>query len=143
MSRPASRRLLTLLAGLLLAVTGLVVAPASPALAASCYGSGCTGKDPQTQGCSPDGRTIDEFTDYGVRFELRYSPACFAAWTRVTSPVHFNTLFGQIRTDGNTVYGVQATQGQHWTKMINFAHLVRSCDAVWFDAPPTACTAYH
>ena len=51
-----SRRLLTLLAGLLLAVTAVVVAPSSPALAAGCYGSGCTGRDPQVQGCSPDAR---------------------------------------------------------------------------------------
>lgn len=138
----AYRRLLTLIAGLLITV-GVLVIPASPAMAASCSGSGCTGKDPNAQGCSPDARTIDEFTYLGARFELRYSPACFAAWTRVTSSTHHNTLFAQIRTDGNTVYGVQVTAGQNFTRMINFAHLVRSCGAAWFDASPWVCTSYH
>jgi len=136
-------RIAILLAALTVAMGGLVL-PGSPAMAAAaCNGSGCTGRDPQAQGCSPDSRTIDEFTYLGARFELRYSPACFAAWTRVTSPTHFNTLFAQIRTDGNTVYGVQVTEGQHWTQMINFAHLVRACHAVWFDAAPNECTAFH
>jgi len=142
MSRPKVR-IATLIAALVVAAGALFV-PGSPAsAAAACNGSGCTGHDPQAYGCSGDARTLDEFTDLGARYELRYSPSCFAAWTRVTSPTFFNTEFAQIRTDGNTVYGVQVTDGQHWTAMINFAHLVRTCNAVWFTASPTLCTNFH
>jgi len=131
----------TLLACVLVGVAAVTV-PASPAMAASCYASGCTGKDPQVQGCSPDASTWDEFT-YGARFELRVSITCWAAWTRVTSPVHYNTIFGQVRANNGKVFGVQATQGQHWTKMINFDNLVRACRSIWFDADPIECTGWH
>jgi hypothetical protein len=120
---------------------GVVAVPATPALAA-CYASSCTGLDPNNQGCSPDATTWDEFT-FGARFELRVSIACWAAWTRVTSPTHYNTIFGQIRSNNGKVYGVQATEGQHWTKMINFDNLVRSCRSGWFDGDPIECTAWH
>lgn len=135
-------RTASLLACLLIAVAGAVVVPASPALAA-CNAGGCTGRDPQVQGCSPSAITADEFSAFGARFELRVSYSCWAAWTRVTSPTHFNTMFAQIRNNGSIVYGVQVTEGQHWTKMINFDHLVRSCRAIWFDAGPTECTGFH
>jgi len=41
------------------------------------------------------------------------------------------------------VYGVQATEGQHWTKMVSFGYWVKTCRATWFDADPVECTAYH
>jgi hypothetical protein len=120
-----------------------VLVPASPALAAGCYASGCTGKDPNVQGCSPDAFTIDEFTDFGIRFELRVSYGCWAAWTRVTNSVHSNTVFGQIRSQIGQVYGVQAVQGQVWTKMINFDQFVKACDGPWFDSGTFNCTGWH
>lgn len=136
------RRILALLIGLFIALATMVI-PSNSALAVGCTRAGCTGLDPNNQGCSPDARTIDEFTYSGARFELRYSPACYAAWTRVTSPVHFNTLFAQIRSSIGQVYGVQVLEGQGWTKMINFERLVKSCAAPWFDASPYVCTPYH
>ena len=134
-------RAATLLACLLVSF-GAVAVQASPAMAVGCYASGCTGKDPQVQGCSPDAIRYAEFT-YGARFELRVSYACWAAWTRVTSTVHYNTIFGQVRANNGKVFGVQATQGQHWTKMINFDNLVRSCRSIWFDADPIECTGWY
>jgi hypothetical protein len=141
MWRTKSAKLLTLLLLVVLS-TLAVVAPATPASAAGCNANGCTGKNPQVQGCSPSARTIDEFSYTGIRFELRYSSVCFAAWTRVTSLQHHNTIFGQIRGGGH-VFGVQAVDGQVWTKMISFNFLVRSCRAIWFDASPIECTAFH
>jgi hypothetical protein len=141
--RRIPRRLATFLAAIVIGAVAVLV-PASPALAASCNASGCTGKDPQAQGCSPSATTIDEFSSFGIRFELRVSYTCWAAWTRVTSPQHYNTEFAQIRSQIGQVYGVQVLQGQGWTKMINFDQFVRACRSnVWFDAPPVECTPYH
>lgn len=123
-----------------------VAEPAAAAAAVGCRAESCTGKSPYTQGCGATARTIDEFTYAGVRFELRYSPACRAAWTRVTAPRHSNTLFGQIRGGGH-VYGVQAKidrdGNQHSTRMIGTNHRVRTCRAVWFNARPNECTPFH
>jgi Protein of unknown function (DUF2690) len=142
MSRPGRIRLMALVTALAVGA-GTALASAAPAAAAPrCWSSSGTGENPQNQGCSRGSRTIDEFSYLGVRFELRYSDRCHAAWTRVTSRQHFNTLFGQIRGGGH-IYGVQATEGQHWTKMISFNYRVRSCRAVWFNAKPNECTTRH
>jgi hypothetical protein len=141
MSRLRPIRLLTLITALLLGATTILVS-ATPASAAGCRAGSCTGKDPQVQRCAADAQTIDEFTVGRARVELRYSPRCHAAWTRVTSPQHYNTIFGQIRGGGH-VYGVQATQGQHWTKMIGRNHQVRACYAIGHTASPSGCTRWH
>lgn len=141
MTRPRVARFVTLLVVSLVAAIGVLV-PAGPAAAAGCSGSGCTGKNPQVQGCSPSAYNLDEFSYVGIRFELRYSPVCGAAWTRVTSPSHTNTIFGQIRGGGH-VYGVQAVDGQVWTKMISFQYFVKACRAAWFTGSAIECTAAH
>ena len=134
-------------------VAGMVVPVvfAAPAQAATCNSSTCTGKDPQAAGCSPDARTLTEFTDGSFRVEMRYSPLCGAAWTRVSTPSgtpgwYCNTVFAQIRgyNSADTFqlnYGTQAAcPGQKWTAMISFTYYVRSCLATWFDASPYVCT---
>ena len=142
------RRFVTVLTTLAVgAATVLAISPPAAAeTAVGCRAESCTGKSPYTQGCGATAHTIDEFTYGGVRFELRYSPACQAAWTRVTTPRHFNTLFGQIRGGGH-VYGVQAKVdrdgNQHSTQMIGTNHRVRTCRAVWFDARPSYCSSFH
>jgi hypothetical protein len=72
----------------LLGVGGTLPADAAP----SCHGGTCTGKNPQTQGCSSGAVTVrtgyiwlhDNVYD-GTPIELRYSPsaACRALWGRV------------------------------------------------------------
>jgi hypothetical protein len=122
--------------------------------AASCYNTTCKGKDPSAQGCGADAYTLTEFTDWPFRVELRYSPACYAAWTRVSTPSgtpgsYCNTAFAQIRgydlsTDARKgVYGVQAAcPGQRYTAMWPFSDGVRACISYyWFDADPHVCTA--
>jgi hypothetical protein len=138
MSRSAFGRIASVLLTAVMA-GALTLAPGTPASAAGCKGNGCTGKDPQKQGCAADGRTAAEFTVGNVRFELRRSKACNAAWTRVTSPVHQNTVFAQVR-GGGRMYAKQALKGQHWTKMISDTKKVRACWAVWSTASPQACT---
>lgn len=76
---------------LVAAATGLVLTlgvGALPAQAAGCYGGGCTGKNPSTQGCSSDALTIaSRYVPEAYRevtIEVRYSAACLAVWARIT-----------------------------------------------------------
>ncbi|GIG87780.1 DUF2690 domain-containing protein [Plantactinospora endophytica] len=75
----------------MLATAGVVVVAApSPAVAApSCSGSNCTNRNPDTNGCAPDGRTVAEawYSMNSVRLELRRSTACNALWARMTQTV--------------------------------------------------------
>src|SRR6266568_3676206 len=81
---------LTCLAGLG-APTAAILAATPPANAVGCYGGSCTGQSPTSEGCATGAYTIDSFRYYGpiaslngALLELRYSPACYAAWARVT-----------------------------------------------------------
>ena len=141
------KRLLTaLVLATTVAGTTLVATPAF----AGCNGASCEGQDPQNLGCSTNASTIDEFTDVGIRFEMRYSSICDAVWTRVTSANHYNTIFGQIRSYNLTtlarkkVAGVQVTPGTHWTTMLQYSgQWVKTCEGSWFTSDPSVCTAYH
>jgi uncharacterized protein DUF2690 len=60
-------------------------APAAATAAASCYASSCSGKNPDSTGCSSDARTIYRAPTSPIAYphvELRYSPTCRAAWAR-------------------------------------------------------------
>ncbi|MBO9555292.1 DUF2690 domain-containing protein [Cellulomonas sp.] len=150
--RAAARVLvvLTLLAGV------VVGSAASPAAAVGCYGATCTGKDPQANGCAADAVTVEEFTYYYTRVELRKSAACHAAWTRAsnpagTPPTSCNDMWVATRGyDANDVLKgsqIQQTvcgQGSTWTAMRSYFEWVRGCVIrVWYDQPPVACTARH
>lgn len=103
----------------------------APTIAASCYASGCHGKDPQAQGCSSGATTLQEFTESGYRLELRYSSACYAAWVRVASQGYWSQV-GNFRIERHTIpisyfagsFGSGET-GTKWTKMYSFRDVVR------------------
>ncbi|HEX6523723.1 MAG TPA: DUF2690 domain-containing protein [Streptosporangiaceae bacterium] len=61
------------------------VTQAAPALAASCYNTSCTGKNPIDMGCAVDASTPAYILTFGVSVEvdLRYSAACHAYWAKV------------------------------------------------------------
>jgi hypothetical protein len=58
---------------------------AQAAPAASCYGTGCAGKDPQGQGCSPDAFNVGGTEYWASSFSraMRNSNACGARWARL------------------------------------------------------------
>ena len=82
-----SRRLMAGLFAVLALAVALAVAPVLPALAVSCYGDYCSGKDPQNSGCSADAYTVASAGVLGSGgssvVELRWSPTCKTNWTRV------------------------------------------------------------
>jgi hypothetical protein len=72
----------------------LLLMPFNSALAAPlmlCSGSGCNYVDPNTSGCAGDYRTYTAIARWKtaasgtVRMDLRYAPACYSNWTRVTN----------------------------------------------------------
>jgi hypothetical protein len=126
------------------------------AAAVGCYNTSCKGQNPSTMGCGADATTLAEFTDRPFRVELRYSRACYAAWTRISSPSgtsgdSCNATFGQIRgydiyyDTRKGVYGVQAAcPGSRYTSMWPFSDGVRACVSyTWFDGEPAHCTARY
>lgn len=133
-----------------LSMNALTGAPAEAA--PPCSWTSCNGLDPQATGCAVGATTLDDFT-YSAYFELRYSSTCQAVWTRVTSQVHYSTIFGQIRayqtypsslsSPTYLVYGVQARAGTYWTAMVSYSYWVRSCASSWFNATPIVCTGVH
>lgn len=116
--------------------TAGLVATQAPAHAASCVGGGCTGKDPEVQGCSGDGRTVASFvadlsqatlgdTAY---VELRHSNTCKAKWLRVTmSPSKWGCgggSPGQVRLRNLRADGTQVS-------MVRKQFLIQCSKAVW------------
>ena len=144
------RKVTTTAAALL---TAALVLPATPANAVGCYSTSCSGKDPQTMGCASDAVTRTEISASGARFQMRYSPACNAAWTRTLSTEHFNTLFGQIisytcsaatASCRHGIYGAQVLEGTNWTAMWSFTYWVRTCYSTsWYNSEPNGCSAAH
>ncbi|WP_414636339.1 DUF2690 domain-containing protein [Actinophytocola sp.] len=130
------RSLLTALA-VVAAAGGITTVGQTPALAAGCYRSSCNGQDPQSMGCGTDAYPLASFTYTGSNeflrgsfLELRYSPACDAAWVRTTN----GDCFGMWRPCGSVleVSGGTAQQsephpGQMWTNMWSFRYYVRGC----------------
>jgi hypothetical protein len=71
---------IAVLAGILLLAAGV-----GSVSAASCSGSSCAGKNPQTEGCSSDAvNKGNVHSDDYLTVAIRYSPACDAWWARVT-----------------------------------------------------------
>ncbi|MCX5229936.1 DUF2690 domain-containing protein [Streptomyces sp. NPDC006553] len=67
------------------ALTMTLVPLAGTSYAAGCTGAGCDNLGPVSQACDGDAVTKQTATaDGGLKAELRWSPACQAAWVRVT-----------------------------------------------------------
>lgn len=143
-----------LVAVLALCLAGLVATPQT-ASAAGCSGGGCTGRDPEVQGCAADAYTAAEYTtstpsemgsNFGVlRVELRHSNACRARWVRLSiSPTDWGCgggwqIRGRIRdfTAGDSQISLQIADktggcpSQWWTPMVGrttSSHHVQFCN---------------
>jgi hypothetical protein len=117
----------------------MTVMPGSPAHAAvGCYASTCKGKDPQSMGCSTDAITGAQATSPDGRIvQLRYSPACGAAWGRLQKAY----VGDWVDVSSNTGKGDYSTfvDGSHtWTAMVQdngsntayAAYEASCCDAI-------------
>jgi hypothetical protein len=114
---------------------------AGPALAVGCYRSSCNHYDPQTMGCSPDAYSLAVINPEGsYDVQLRYSPACGAAWARITNtgsgyPVYkyLKLQVWSAKTGGTllwteTKYNEQLNNDQnYWTAMGSYQYWVQAC----------------
>jgi hypothetical protein len=111
----------------------------SPAYASTgCYGSGCNGKDPQAMGCSADAFTGASATSPDGRIvQLRYSPACGAAWGRLQSA--YVGDYVAVQSNNGAGYHYTYVDGSHtWAAMVQgnggmtayAAYESSCCDAV-------------
>jgi len=82
---------------LLFALTGACLfAVPQPASAVGCQGGDCTGRSPVTEGCDTDALLLDEY-DEGTSISVKFfrSPACDAAWAKVTLDTSDENLYAQ------------------------------------------------
>jgi hypothetical protein len=80
---PKAKHLYLILCAFLLLGGAVLPFSWSPALAVGCYGSTCTGLNPNSMGCDADATTAGGYTySGGNRVENRQSNACDAEWER-------------------------------------------------------------
>jgi hypothetical protein len=111
---------------LLVAGTITVLGPVASASAATCFGSSCTGKDPQASGCSDvNTKTLDHISlsTYGSDYvELRYSPTCHAAWVKtVGSSTVQGVIYGENWDSSLLDYVVKCTKITSWNSGTNWS----------------------
>jgi len=137
-------RLVAVLGAATLTVFGVTLA-ASPAQAAGCYGDFCSSTDPQSTGCSADGRIVASADVYGGRatLQLRWSPTCKTNWARLyiyPSNQWFpsGTLIARQSTGYTQTRGIPSTQGErtHWTPQI---YSPSYCVRAEYNGISTAC----
>lgn len=127
----------------------LVFAAATPASAATCRGGSCTGKDPQSTGCSADGTTVVETgNERPFRVQLRFSETCRAAWARGSYATSL-TISVERRAVGSSTVNTRYTWvsppasagGRDYTNMISWIapYEYRACAN---DGVLTACTGW-
>src|SRR5690349_11402154 len=128
-------RLIGVLGAVALGLSG-TVAVGSPALAVSCYGDYCSGKDPESSGCSADGVTVASgplWGTFNTYVELRWSPTCKTNWARI--PATYGTSQPQALVayqcpTGYQQVGVSASNSTwSWSRMIYSP--VKSVKAIW------------
>jgi hypothetical protein len=157
MRRTFLRRAAILMATLtVLATAGVVTAAPAYAL---CWHDSCNWLDPQSSGCSAGAQTIDDFVFEAQGYayvELRYSPACGAAWARYSVgaegeigstkylrlQVWPSSSGGSMITYTNKTLPPSTAYGQvFWTPMYSFTYWVQAC--VKNSSLVGPCTARH
>jgi hypothetical protein len=92
---------------------------------AACQGPTCEGKWPDQQGCDQDARTpvpAVHFKD--LVLELRYSPACRAAWGRITSATPGDRVRIHSSDHSTDVREIAPGKTSTYTVMVNDAGLL-------------------
>ena len=134
--RKAVRRMLTVAAGVTVALTGTLVT-ASPAAAVSVgCGSACEGKDAGSYRASVNGVTglcshdaVTIYVKYGA--ELRYSPWCRTAWSRSEDPGYlgYTTVESYNSSGRRKVY---SAENRSYSLMVNDkGYTARACKYEW------------
>ncbi|GID93909.1 hypothetical protein Adi01nite_33210 [Amorphoplanes digitatis] len=149
------RRLTTILVTMLLAA-GAILAAGSPASAISCSGNNCSGKNPDSTGCSTASAYTQTTANAGYgdwNLELRRSNQCDSYWARVTGYHQVAYVGATISVDRRYNYnGYMTYQSVHvdhgqalaytnmWGRLAGYS--VRAC--LSFDQGlGTVCTGWY
>jgi hypothetical protein len=148
-----SRKIISLLAAPLLGLILGVAVAQEPAQAAGCWQSSCNDQDPSAKGCAGDARNLQSFRYAGSSpwlqdtvLELRYSPACDAAWVRTTGGDCFGMwrpCLSVLQVSGGPELWGGPGGGQRWTNMWSFRSTVRGCFRSGDDSHLDGCTAWR
>ncbi|MFD7555153.1 DUF2690 domain-containing protein [Streptomyces sp. NPDC059835] len=139
-------RLAGALTGLSLSTLFLLGATAAPASAAApgCTGNSCTGKNPHTQRCDRDAKTIAiAHNPEGPSAYLRYSAACTAAW--VISDKGDGAWRFKLDIKRSKPYVEQASPHYNaYTAMVSAHKAYRACYEAHTGRPNDwECTSWH
>ncbi len=128
---------------------------ASNTVGIGCHANTCTGLNPASHGCNRDARTVGSYTSGSYTVNLRYSPACYAAWAQITGP--YSSEWGGA-IDGFTSQSQSSpvvqwiasppSPGGTYSLMVSFHYWTRAClarnDSGWFSPPDWSwCTGLH
>ncbi|MFB6580788.1 DUF2690 domain-containing protein [Streptomyces sp. NPDC056402] len=128
--------------------SSLLLAPALPAAAeapTSCRGSSCTGKNPQSEGCSSGARVIDRVQPAGggPEVELRNSTRCSAAWARIQK-ANSNWRFKIEIRRGNSYTANASPSYAAYTRMVGSSNAYRACVEIYDGRGGSwSCTDWH
>ncbi|MFJ1767911.1 DUF2690 domain-containing protein [Amycolatopsis sp. NPDC088138] len=120
---------------------GVIAAPAASAV--TCYGDYCSGKDPESSGCSADAYTVvsARIPGTGSYVELRWSPTCKTNWARTSwngdSP---STSLRAVQCATGYTQGYSTNNGSFWwSRMIYSPSL--GVSARWSGSPGATATS--
>jgi hypothetical protein len=118
-------------------------APAAHASAAStCYGSSCTGVEPNGTTCANDAITAKQVTNGGRTIQLRYSPSCRAAWGKITGASVGDWITVSNSSGTYKERRVNSGSDQH-TVMVNDAGITSSACGFRNETTLLACTGSY
>lgn len=145
------------MAAMFTVTTGAIAVTGTPAIAASCSGATCIGKDPKSTGCQTGAtakETVYVATGAGtISYNLVYSPSCHAYWALFISNYTIATATTKIIVekqcfnDGYYSCGTYSKIGpissidRVWTAMVaslSSTERFRACDI-----DDTQCTAWY
>ncbi len=97
-----------------------ILTPLKAEAAVSCYGDYCSGRDPDTTGCSADARTVAHVQLPWVRqrLEVRWSPTCKTNWARMLYDNDPTWLKAVQPSTGYTQSRILRSGSNSWTPMI-------------------------
>jgi len=142
------RWLMSLLAATALAAGVLIpLSAASPADAASCYASSCTGLDPNATGCASSAITVYTVNHVGTWgtgvLELRFSLACASAWAKISDDgkANANNIIVSNNAGAWEASIVNQVGGSAYTDMVDDLGSIESQACV--HGPGSACTGWY
>ena len=116
-----------------------------------CVGSQCNGRDPITNGCDRDVKTIgqtsttywDGIFKYTLLIELKYSPKCKAGWVKANRVMRNSLIILRDANNKNLITTTANVTGQVFGDMWEKSKGLKACVSLpqGQSRPATVCTS--